>query len=581
MVQSNALTSLNPSVLSQNLTFNVDVAYVTGMGFNYYDNSPKIVQNKVFGNYKITKNTASDFRTTWTVNKGRVWSDGTPIDGVDLLLSHVLSSSAYSKAAGLGDPADENSAPAFNAGGYGGLYDDTIVGEPKLSADKMGVTLQFKFPIPDWDIYGPGVSPVHALVRLAEGKKTLGTLKENLAAKQKFLTAFQKKDTAFLKKMGAVWSTAYNIKTVDKNTNPLLLVGNGPYMVKSAVPDQSVTVVLNPKYNSGPKTNGIKTLVFRVIGDGTAAAQALANREVDIYAGQPTADAVFLLKSIVGINVVGTDQAIYEHIDFRHGTANGRTDAYDGPFAGTNSAKGRDLRKAVALAWPRQEIVDKLVKPINPTSVLMNSITQFPKEPGYSKMVNGSGVKEFADGTQAERTAKALALVKKYYPNASASNPGFTLKVLWGAPSNQRRASEAALATAELAKAGIKVDAPGLASWSPNLGSAAYDLSFFAWVKNAITQTSPCGQFRSDGTNNYLGYKSSIIDDSCQKLNRALTKDQVLDEYLKIEKELMSDVVSLPIFQHPGVTAVRAELKNVKPGPLSPNLVWNFWEWKY
>jgi peptide/nickel transport system substrate-binding protein len=50
---------------------------------------------------------------------------------------------------------------------------------------------------------------------------------------------------------------------------------------------------------------------------------------------------------------------------------------------------------------------------------------------------------------------------------------------------------------------------------------------------------------------------------------------------LIVEKELMKDAVSLPIFQHPGVTAVNKKLQNVKPNPLSPTLVWNYWEWKY
>ena len=73
----------------------------------------------------------------------------------------------------------------------------------------------------------------------------------------------------------------------------MLLVGNGAYKLKTAVPGQAVTLVLNKIHvsnPSGPKTNGVKTVVFRVVGDGTAAAQALRNQEVDIYQGQPTAD---------------------------------------------------------------------------------------------------------------------------------------------------------------------------------------------------------------------------------------------------------------------------------------------------
>ena len=93
IVESNALTSLNPSTPDTNLTINNDVAYLTGNGFNYYDDKKNLIKNTVLGSYKITKNSPKDFQVTYTINKGKVWSDGTPIDGVDLLLSHVLSSS--------------------------------------------------------------------------------------------------------------------------------------------------------------------------------------------------------------------------------------------------------------------------------------------------------------------------------------------------------------------------------------------------------------------------------------------------------------------------------------------------------
>ena len=118
--ETNAFTSLNTGTPDTNLVTNSDIAYMTGMGFNYYDDKKTLVPNTVLGSYKIVKNSAKDFRVQWTVNKGPVWSDGTPIDGRDMLLGHVLSSSAYSKAAGLGDPSDEKNPPAFNSLGYGG-----------------------------------------------------------------------------------------------------------------------------------------------------------------------------------------------------------------------------------------------------------------------------------------------------------------------------------------------------------------------------------------------------------------------------------------------------------------------------
>ncbi|NCZ61982.1 MAG: hypothetical protein EBX79_05580, partial [Actinobacteria bacterium] len=200
--ETNPITGLNCSLSATNSTTCAAVGYLQGAGFNYYNNKKELVKNTVFGSYKIVKNSATDFRTSWTVNPGRVWSDGTPITGEDLLLSHVLSSDAYSKAAGLGDPKDKKNPPAFNGLGYSGVYDANIVGEPVLSADKMTVTLQFKKKIANWDLYGPGPAPVHTLVLMAEGKTALGTVAENEAARARFVKAFRDKDTTLLKKMG-------------------------------------------------------------------------------------------------------------------------------------------------------------------------------------------------------------------------------------------------------------------------------------------------------------------------------------------------------------------------------------------
>ena len=284
LVTSNQMTSLNSGTPDTNLTVNSEIGYLQGFGFNYYDNAPKLVRNTIFGSYKIVSQ--NPFKVQYTVNKGKVWSDGTPITGVDLLLSHVLASSSYSFTAKLGDPTDPEVRPAFNALGYGGIYDQTHVGLPTLSADKMSVTIEYDSKIPDWEITGPGPSPVHALIHLAEGKTELQSAAANLAAKAKFEKAFYNYDTKLMKAAGKVWSEAYNITDINDSTNPLLLIGNGGYKIKSAVTGQSVTLVLNPKHvtnPSGPKTNGVKTIIFRVVGDGTAAAQALRNQEIDLY----------------------------------------------------------------------------------------------------------------------------------------------------------------------------------------------------------------------------------------------------------------------------------------------------------
>ena len=573
---TNSLTSFNSGTPDTNLTINGAVGYLSGIGFNYYDDKKNLVKNPTFGSYKIVKNGATDFRIQYTIEKGRVWSDGTPITAVDLLLSHVLSSNAYSKAAGLGDP-DSDTVPAFNSNAYGSTYNDNIVGQPVLSADKMSLTLQWKQKLANWDLFGPGPSPVHTLVLLSEGKKALGTVKENEAARDRFLTAFNSKNTAVLKAIGKVWSESYNITEVNDKTNPLLFVGNGGFLVDSAVSKSSVTMKKNPKYNSGPKLSGsVDTIIFKFIGDSTAAAQALANGELDVYSGQPTADAVAALKKISGVTVKGGIAATYEHWDPRVNAAPGQPE-YKGLFKG-HGGKGAELRKAFLLSIPREEIVEKLIRPINPDAVVLGSTFLSPGQEGYDRLVanNGSG---YYVGPQDVLNAKASRLLKKYYPSASASNP---VKVTVLVPGNNaRRAAEFALAKANALKVGFELVGDVQASWSPKIQNSEYDAVFYGYGATSTAQTGSNANFIIGGGNNRMGVELPALDKILQGLQPPLSNSALVTKIIAAERILHAEGITLGVFQFPAVTAYNKDLKNVKPAPLSPNLVWNYWEWAY
>jgi len=573
---TNSLTGFNSGTPDTNLTINSAVGYLTGMGFNYYDDKKNVVQNKTFGSYKVVKNNASDFRVQYTVAPGRVWSDGTPITGVDLLLSHVLSSNAYSKAAGLGDP-DSDNVPAFNSNGYGGTYSDNIVGEPVLSADKMSVTLQYKKKIANWDLFGPGPSDVHALVLMSEGKKSLQSVKDNEAARDRFLAAFNSKNTAVLKAIGKVWSNDYTITEVNDKTNPLLFVGNGGFLVDSAVTKSSVTLKKNPRYNSGPALSGsVDTVIFKFIGDGTAASQALANGEIDIYAGQATADAVAALKKISSVTVKGGIQSCYEHWDTRVNNAPGQPD-YNGIFKG-HGGKGADLRRAFQLAIPREEIVEKLIRPINPDAVVLGSTFLSPGENGYDRLVASNGSSYYV-GSQDALNAKALRLVKKHFPSASPSNP---IKVNVLVPGNNpRRAAEFALAKANAIKAGFDLVGDVQASWSPKIQLSQYDAKFFAYCQTAVSQTGTNSNFKLGGGNNRDGVNLPNLDAILDKLQVPMDNRTLVSTVIQAERIIHAEGLTNGVFQFPAVTAYNKNLKGVKPAPLSPNLVWNYWEWAY
>ena len=576
---TNVQTGLNCGLSTTNSTVCTDQAALTGMGFNYYNDKKELVKNTTFGSYKVIKNSKTDFRVQYTVAPGRVWSDGTPITGVDLLLSHILGSDDYSIAAGLGDPASKTEKPAFNGQGYGSTYHKNIVGEPVLSSDEMSVTLRWKSPIANWDLYGPGPAPVHAMVLLAEGVKGLQSASANLAAKERWLAAYKNKETALLKKMGKVWSEDYTITTINKDTNPLLLISNGGFIVESAVPKTSMTLVLNPKYNSGPKMSGsIDTIVFKVITDGTAAVQALSNGELDVYSGQATADAVAALKKITSVNITGGEQAVYEHWDLHYDSVEGEP-PYSGIFSKNGGAKAKDLRTAFLLGIPRDEIMEKIIAPINGITKPLCTAWVAPGSAAYDKICAVNGSAFYTRGTQETRNKSALALVQKHQPDVLKKPITVNVLVPGG---NARRAAQFALAKANLAKVGFNLVGDVQSGWGALLGNGKYDAFFFAWVSSSVTQKQSCSVLETTGGSNYvMGYSNSIVDRTCTELDVAMKPELLIQKYITADRALFADAVTLPVFTHPGVTAINKNLKGLKPAPLSPQLTWNYWEWSY
>ena len=580
--EPNPLTGFNSAVTGFNLVTNSTIGYLTSSGFGYYDSSRTWVPNTTFGSYKVTSNKATDFRVQYTVAPGRVWSDGTPITGIDLLSTHVIYSRDYAKAAGLGD-WDAKDKMAFNAAGLSSsTYSSYQIGDPIVSADKMSVTFKYKQKFPDWWLSVIGARPVHAWTLAAEGKTELQSVSANEAARDRWYTAYKAKDTDLLTKIGTIWSTGYNNPDVNAaTTNPLLWVGNGGFNVVSAIKGQSVTLKANPLYNSGPKVSGdIKNIIQKFVADGNPVVQALGNGEVSLYSGQQTADGVAALKKLAGVTTIGGLGGAYEHVDLRSGAYSGAGGSpYTGLFAG-NGQKATDLRRAFLLCVPRQEIVEKLITPINSEIPVLRSVTVPSHEDAkYSKVIAANGSAYYV-GSQASLNKRSLSLVKKYQKNP-VKNP---LKVNFLVPGNNaRRAAQALLLKANLAKCGFDVNLDTQVSWSPKLRDSKYDATFFAWAATSTAQGSIRANWRSDGSNNYSGAPSvpaldAVLDDV---FGRPMSQTVLIQSFIKIEREIFGKGYTIPIFQFPSVTAYDNDLKGVKASSLSPTKEWNYWDWKY
>lgn len=600
-------SSMNTSNPDENSAINADVAYLTGQGFWYYNSEPKLTRNTYFGSYDLVKGTNN---VKYVVKPGQTWSDGTPIDAVDLLLSHVVSSSAYSKKAGLGDPSSEAGSD-FYSGGYGGSYDHSIVGNPVLSADHMSLTLNYSKFQPSWEVQGPGAWPVHALEALADGKTALQSAAANKAYKAKFLSDYTnafKGDKAAqtrLSKIGKIWTNDYNFDSAsyDSASKPLLAVSNGAYLVKTYNnATQTLTLTQNPKYNSGhplSKVNPVKTIVFKYVQDGTASVQALQNGDINLYQGAPGAAGYSTLQQLAGsksIGLAGGTSGTYEHIDLRTGNGPGTTDEYTGPFADKWGQKAKDLRLAFLLAFPRFATMTNQLRPFNKNATLLNSNFTLPGSVYYNAVTakNGltttqsvtiDGVKYTynfnvpSDTIQKANEALALKLVQKYYPTASANNSVVKINLLRSG--RQMRVENNAVIVQHEANAGFAVSNATTSNWSNRLSENQFDAEEFAWVLNSVTQEGSNANYLSDGANNHTGWNNATLDGILHKLENKGTTAQVASLMGQAESLITQNAWTLPIYQWPQVTAYSKGLFGVKGTAISPTYAWNYWEWHF
>ncbi len=558
-VGSNTPTSLNAAHRQHNLLENNNITYLTGDGFNYYNNKYQLVKKTGFGTYQVLSK--SPLKVKYTIAPGLVWSDGAPLDAYDVLLPWVTSSGLFDNAA---------AGVLWDAVGKRGGT-EKVTKFPVISDGGRSITFTYDEFVSNWEVLVGIGKPVHALTQLAYPNDS------NQAAKVRFVKAIRAKDWKTLKPIADQWNTAYHILNttgVNEKTNPKLLVSAGAYMVKSAVPGRSVTMVANPRYKSGPKPK-IKTIQSIVISDATAATQALINGDVDLISPQATKESVEALKANRGVKVVVYASGVYEHIDI---------DMTAPAFRGMSAEEAADVRKAILLSIPRQEIVDKLVKTVDSKSRVLNSMTPyFPNAPEHAKMAAANGVRPYI-ANEATRLAEARKLLAKH--GYSVAKP-LELKLLHGTP-NERRANQAALIAAAGAKVGLKITANPLVSWGPELGTGKHELQLFGWQQTSSYFTSLRNIYGWDPstnkarTQNYFGWKNLEVEKILTRhFTDDLSKTEQFNVNLAFEREYFKAAIGLPIFQHPGVAAHAAGLKNIKPSPYSPVNLWNYWEWSW
>ena len=555
---SQPFTSYNASTSYGKQPGNQAITSTSLSGFNYVDDVPQLVTDPSFGSYELLSEDPLVVR--FTIADGVTWSDGTAIDAADLLLEWAALSGAFNEKdfdpKQFVDPAtgrftdefpqdvvyfDSGANPAFGLG----LVTET----PTVSEDKKSITLAYDEPFVDWNLQIVPPLPAHVVAKNALD------ISDNQEAKDAILDAIQNDDTEALAALSRFWNSGFNVTEMPEDTD--LLLSSGPYVITDFIADQYVTLSANPEYKGAhrPQAEEIK---IRYISDPLAAVQAFQTGEVQVIAPQATAD-VWTALSGLGQTVIGGSEASFEHIDLQFDQS--KSGSFNNPL----------IREAFLKVLPRQEIVDKLVVPLQGAAELRNSQVFLPGAVGYDESVASNG----SDGFLAVDVEGAKQLL------AEAGVPNPEVCILYS-PTNPRRANEFILIQQSAAQAGFNVTDCSSTDWSALLGTAgAYDAAIYGWeVSNLGLIKGAPNTFASKGLTNRNFFSNPEVDALVEDLVVEFDPEAQTEILTKIDKLMWDNFYGAPLYQYPTVTAFdKGKVTGISPSLLPPGLFWNVWEW--
>jgi len=555
-----AFYSMNGNTSFGNATANNNINYLVLDGFNYYNNTPELVQNTSFGTYELVSE--DPLTVTYTVAEGVNWSDGTPVDAADLMLNWAaLSRALDTPDFDPNDFVDPDTGEFTDAFPTDVVYFDSgatpdsgmglVTETPEIGDDGRSITMTFNEPFVDWDLVFTSPLPAHIIA-----EKSLD-IEDADEAKQAVLDAIESEDAAALAPMASFWNSGFNFTEMPEDTD--LVTASGPYMISDYVADQYVTLTANPEY-SGDNSPNIEEITIRFIPDPLAAVQALENGDVDIIQPQATADITTALEAIDGITVTTGLGGTYEHVDLQFDNGKNPENIFSNP----------QVREAFMMTVPRQEIVDTLIKPIiGDDAILRDSQLFVPGAEGYDESA--------ANNTSADYAEVDIEGARQLLEESGVTD---TSVCILYASNNPRRVNEFALIQASANEAGFDVTDCGSEEWGGLLGTpGAYDASLFGWQSTSLGVTNSLPTFVTNGINNLNFYSNEEVDSIISQLNVAFDPQEQIDLQVEMDRLLWEDFYGVTIYQFPEVTAFSDRVENIDPSILAPTIFWNAWDW--
>jgi peptide/nickel transport system substrate-binding protein len=469
----------------------------------------------------------------YVVNADAVWSDGEPIDCDDFLLQYYANNGLYVQLDDAGEPVidAETEAEVFLFDLVGTTGYDQMDGAPACSEDGKTITVTYAAPFADWQSVFGGQIPAHVI--------------ERESGVDDLLAAFEADDREAIE---AIADTYNNLYTVNPGEiNPDTMLSGGRLAIGSWEPGASVTLVPNEAYWGTPAVGDV---VVRIIAE-EAQAQALANGEISAMDPQPSVDLIGQLEGIDGVTVETGAQYIWEHFDFNF-----------------NSDIWSDIavREAFAKCLPRQQIVETLIVPVDPTAEVLNNRWIQPFEDGYQD--NSGGVSELD-----------LEAAQALLDESGIAQPVQVRLGWFDNGGNQRRTDQVALTIESCNQIGFEItDAGSETFFDVELAAGDWDIAMFAWAGSPL-KSGAVSTYQLGAGNNVGNINIPEMEPLLEEL--LITPDPAaqIDLANQIDILLWENLATIPVFSFPGVVAYSDDVSNVIYNPSQNGLTWNASEW--
>jgi peptide/nickel transport system substrate-binding protein len=145
------------------------------------------------------------------------------------------------------------------------------------------------------------------------------------------------------------------------------------------------------------------------------------------------------------------------------------------------------------------------------------------------------------------------------------------------------RSAEVELIEASCAQAGISIVDDSDAKWGTRLGNGQFDAVLYTTINNptlssqkSIYHTPPSPQ---NLLSNYGDYSNPRVDDLMNTLESETDPAELIVAANEADAALWDDVVTIPLWQYPQVTAYSDKVHGVQPNPTRQGLTWNVATW--